>query len=1825
MSLAELFYAKQAHRAHHARLSIRSRGWKLPRRRCTVWPRRMTFLIEPLEPRLLLSATPVELLQADLTPQAVAPLTQAISPDPSAQTAAPGSPVSVDVNYDADDPTLAGLSLRVHFDSTKLEYQNLSNVLPDFLDTAPPTPAEIADDVSDLDGTPTTNKYFVMTWIDLFGDPVTGEDQWPGTVPATLFRANFVTAPGFNNGSTTINFTAAETAPGYGFSATPATITAPTQLIVSGIQTVPSGVIVSFNRPINVAPLNLYDTATAGLGPADVTLVGDVVGPVKGSVVVDDTGLSLTFLKTGGPLLPDNYTLTLRSAANGLIDRQGGLLDGNADGTTGDNASLAFTVTSSSAPVLSIPDFARGPGQAVVVPATDTVIPTGIPLRISDGSGVQSVSFSLAYDPALLTITGVANGAGLPGDATVTSNLTTSGVVQVTVTAPTGLSAGSQELVVLAADVPVSAGSAYRAKHILDLKDVAVNGGAVSVLADDGLHVNAYFGDTTGNASYSGLDANRVQRVVVNLDSGFQNLPLVDPVIVADITGNGSLAGLDATRIQQEIVGIDRLEIPPLPGVIPPITFITGPDPLVSIPTDLTGAPGTVLTVPVLIDNADGLEAADFTIAYDTTKLDASNNSIRKGTILASPSSSFLANVNDATGTIQVTTSVIPAAGAGPGSLVLIDFQIKPTAPGGATPIDLRAASLNEDGLPLTVRPVVGADATDGRITIAAANAAPVVDNQTFSIPENSANGTVVNTIAVSDPDVGDTKNFTITSGTGQTVFAVAATTGVITVADSTKLDFETTPSFTIEVQVTDGCGLSDTATITINLTDVAEAPRISLPRNLVGLPGTTVTVPVLIENAAGLEAADVTIAYDTTRFDASSGSVRKGSLLSSPSSSFLANVNDAAGTIQITTSLIPPAGPGGGSLVEIDFQIKANAPGGPTALDLRSASLNEGEIALATSPVTGPDATDGLLTIQAEATGEIRGVKFNDLDGDGVRETGDLGLPGWTIFLDADLDGVLDAGETQTVTDATGAYSFVDLAPGTYRVAEALQAGWTATAPATGFQNVTVTAGETATADFGNFELGTISGIKFEDLDGDGVQDPSEAGLPGWTIQLDLNNDGTVDATTTTDAAGAYSFGNLSPGTHAVREVLQPGWVQTTPEFTVVLSPANEVQTPPVNSPASGYGFFSLGDTSTLAFDINFTPLLGATTGAHIHRGAPGVNGAVIYNLGLAGLTSPLQGTTPFNASDLADLNAGNLYANVHSTVYPGGEIRGQILPGTAHRIPMTSGLNATARNFGNQNLPPELDTIGNRTVNEEEPLAFTVSATDPSGDPLVFNASGLPSGALFDPETQTFSWTPSETQGPGVFNGITFTVSDDHGNTDSETVTITVQEVNLAPTLAAIADQAVDEQSPLSVQAQATDPDLPANALSFSLDQAPAGAAIDAATGLFSWTPTEAQGAGQYDVIVRVTDDGTPNLFDTEAFRITVTEINQAPTLDAIGDQAVDELTLLSFTATASDPDLPPNTLTFSLDEAPAGASIDGTSGLFTWTSTEAQGPGQYDVIVRVTDDGTPSLFDTEAFRITVAEINQAPVLAAVGDRTVAEGTPLTIQLEATDADLPTNVLTFSASGLPDGATFDAPTGLFQWTPSEAPGGPNSFFDVFFEVSDGQATDSELVRITVTEINQAPTLDAVGDQAVDEETLLSFTATASDPDLPPNTLTFSLGAGAPAGASITPAGLFTWTPDESQGPGVYPVTLRVTDDGSPVLDDSETFNITVTESNQAPALAAVGDRTVAQKTPLAIQLEATDADLPPNVLTFSASGLPDGATFDAPTGLDRKSTRLN
>lgn len=87
-------------------------------------------------------------------------------------------------------------------------------------------------------------------------------------------------------------------------------------------------------------------------------------------------------------------------------------------------------------------------------------------------------------------------------------------------------------------------------------------------------------------------------------------------------------------------------------------------------------------------------------------------------------------------------------------------------------------------------------------------------------------------------------------------------------------------------------------------------------------------------------------------------------------------------------------------------------------------------------------------FTVNQVNTTEIRGTKWNDLNGNGVQEAGEPGLAGWTIYLDQNLNGQLDTGETSTTTDASGNYAFTGLAAGTYTVAEIPQSGWTRTLP---------------------------------------------------------------------------------------------------------------------------------------------------------------------------------------------------------------------------------------------------------------------------------------------------------------------------------------------------------------------------------------------------------------------------------------------------------------------------------------------------------------------------------------------------------------------------------------------------------------------------------------------------------------------------------------------------------------------------------------------------------------------------------------------------------
>jgi hypothetical protein len=114
---------------------------------------------------------------------------------------------------------------------------------------------------------------------------------------------------------------------------------------------------------------------------------------------------------------------------------------------------------------------------------------------------------------------------------------------------------------------------------------------------------------------------------------------------------------------------------------------------------------------------------------------------------------------------------------------------------------------------------------------------------------------------------------------------------------------------------------------------------------------------------------------------------------------------------------------------------------------------------------------------------------------------------------------------------------------------------------------------------------------------------------------------------------------------------------------FSIVLDALQEV--PPNLSPGSGSGFCILDNAGTsLTYTITYSNLTANRTAAHFHGPAgPGVNAGVVFAIAGAGPTSDtITGTWPIDATNVARLNSGQLYVNIHTGNFPGGEIRGQI-----------------------------------------------------------------------------------------------------------------------------------------------------------------------------------------------------------------------------------------------------------------------------------------------------------------------------------------------------------------------------------------------------------------------------------------------------------------------------------------------------------------------------------------------------------------------------------
>jgi len=512
--------------------------------------------------------------------------------------------------------------------------------------------------------------------------------------------------------------------------------------------------------------------------------------------------------------------------------------------------------------------------------------------------------------------------------------------------------------------------------------------------------------------------------------------------------------------------------------------------------------------------------------------------------------------------------------------------------------------------------------------------------------------------------------------------------------------------------------------------------------------------------------------------------------------------------------------------------------------------------------------------------------------------------------------------------------------------------------------------------------------------------------------------------------------------------------------------------------------------------------------------------------------------------------------------------------------------------------NLPPEIAAIGAQVIDEGASLAFVVEATDPDGQIPALSVENLPTNAAFTDSGNghgLFDFTPDYSQS-GAYP-VRF-IAGDGSLADTLIVNITVNNINLAPVLDPIGAQVMDEGDHLEFVVTAADFDL--NVLTLIAEDLPANTVFaDSGNGhgLFTFDPDYSQ-SGNYPVRF-IVSDGV--LADTELVNITINNINLAPVLEPVGDRFVNEAEHLEFIVVASDFDL--DGLTLTAEDLPLNAAFSDSGnghGLFIFDPDLTQS-GIYPVRFIVSDG---VLADTESIDITVSHVNLAPVLDPIGSQTVDEGSHLELMITSSDFDI--DVLTLTALNIPTNAVFtDSGNGhgLFVLDPDYTQGG---VVQVRFIVSDGVLADSELIDITINNVNLPPVISPITNKTVAEDSFLNFVVISSDPDgVTPSLSAFDMPANATFEDLTNGSGLFEFSPDFTQS-GNYNVGF-IASDGA--LADTEMVQITVGQVNIAPVFDVVLDQTMNEGDHLEFIISCSDFDDDP--LTLIAQNMPANAAF--------------
>ncbi|MBC7734291.1 MAG: putative Ig domain-containing protein, partial [Bacteriovorax sp.] len=508
------------------------------------------------------------------------------------------------------------------------------------------------------------------------------------------------------------------------------------------------------------------------------------------------------------------------------------------------------------------------------------------------------------------------------------------------------------------------------------------------------------------------------------------------------------------------------------------------------------------------------------------------------------------------------------------------------------------------------------------------------------------------------------------------------------------------------------------------------------------------------------------------------------------------------------------------------------------------------------------------------------------------------------------------------------------------------------------------------------------------------------------------------------------------------------------------------------------------------------------------------------------------------------------------------------------------------------------------------------------------------------------TLRWTPKPTD--RADSEVLLRVIDSRGGVALRRYTLDVAGANHLPTLDTIANLTLAEGDSLSLPLLAADAD--GDTLTLMVRNLPAGARFDAANGLLTWTPGFDQ-AGDFNDIMVMVSDGKHEV--QQRFNIRVTQGHPRPVMPQLNPQVLREGDRFGMQLPGSIPgglaqaDGSTVKLKWTAPVLPAGATLDEDSGWFSWSPGFAQaGTATVNVTLMATftpADGSAAITTAvgRVLTLDVRNANGAPAFDPVETWQALEGQPLRISVFAFDPDNPSfaprirltsagqasgpdstpATVSYTVTGLPPGASFDADTLEILWTPGYAQAG--TYYVTVKATDTGDGTGTSLASqitlpIIISNANRAPALGNLVNAFVDRGAVLEIPVSAVDADGNPLTLTVQ---GLPAFATYTQvqsadgrlSGMLRFAPGAGQR-GDYTLTVTVLDNGdgdvNQVAATSASFVLSVRSPSEAPVISLPAQVVAVAGQTLRVPIFVSDMDQ--DALSFAAQGLPPGAAIE-------------